>query len=162
MFLVRPGTPISDVDPDDLPSPRGDSKLKATQVLPHYMEIKEDRDKPKRIIPRKPYEDRNLREILDLLYRNRKYVSILILLYLTNQKGPTFYVKREYDGNKGRTLEELKNSEILKKARMAKNANSGQININHLSPIRIENNFKDIEIVNINYEYEFNGLVQRN
>lgn len=32
---------------------------------------------------------------------------------------------------------------------MARNANSGQISINHLSPIRIENNFKDIEHVNI-------------
>jgi hypothetical protein len=33
---------------------------------------------------------------------------------------------------------------------MAKNANQGQISINHLSPIRIENNFKDIEHVSIN------------
>jgi hypothetical protein len=30
MFIVRPGTPISDVDPDDLPSPRGDAKKKET------------------------------------------------------------------------------------------------------------------------------------
>ena len=32
---------------------------------------------------------------------------------------------------------------------MAKNANSAMITINHLSPIRIANNFKDIEMVKI-------------
>ncbi len=30
MFLVRVGTPISDIDPNELPSPRGDSKRKNT------------------------------------------------------------------------------------------------------------------------------------
>jgi hypothetical protein len=47
-------------------------------VLPHYFEVKEQTTttKNKRILPRKPYEDRNLREILDILYRNRKYVSV--------------------------------------------------------------------------------------
>lgn len=30
MFLVRAGTPISEIDPDDLPSPRGDAKKKET------------------------------------------------------------------------------------------------------------------------------------
>lgn len=48
-------------------------------------------------------------------------------------------------------MDGLQNNEILKKARMSKNANSGQISINHLSPIRIENNFKDIENVRIFY-----------
>ena len=41
MFLVRAGTPISDIDPDDLPSPRYDAKKKAIQVLPHYEEVKD-------------------------------------------------------------------------------------------------------------------------
>ena len=67
------------------------------------------------------------------------------------QKGPTFYVKKDYSGPHITSVDELKNSEILKKARMQKNANSGLISINHLSPIRIENNFKDIEMVSFHY-----------
>ena len=78
MFLVRPGTPITEVDPNELPSPRGDADRKATQVLPHYYEEKDTDLKPKRLIPRKPYEDKNLREILDMLYRNRKFVNIIL------------------------------------------------------------------------------------
>jgi hypothetical protein len=64
-FLVRPGTPISQIDPNDLPSPRGEGERHLAR--------------PKRIISRKPYEDKNLREILDMLYRNRKLVSNLII-----------------------------------------------------------------------------------
>ena len=61
-------------------------------------------------------------------------------------------MKKDYDGPKISSIDELKNNEILKKARMAKNANAGTISINHLSPIRIENNFKDIEQVSIIYQ----------
>lgn len=75
MFLVRASTPISDIDPNELPSPRGDAK--ETYVLPYYFETKDNTYKPKRILPRKAYEDKNLREILDMLYRNRRYVSRL-------------------------------------------------------------------------------------
>ena len=56
-------------------------------------------------------------------------------------------MKKDYDGPKIDSVDQLRNNEILKKARMAKNLNSRQISINHLSPIRIENNFKDIEWV---------------
>lgn len=129
MFLVRVGTPISEIDPDELPSPRGEGDRKLSNRV-------------RKIMPRRPYEDKNLREILDMLYRNRKFVIILILIY---QKGPTFYVKKNYNGPKIQSIDELKNNEILKKARISKNANAGSITINHLSAIRIENNFKEIE-----------------
>jgi len=76
MFLVRCGTPISDIDPNELPSPRYDAKKKKIKVLPHYSEKIDDAKKIPRVLPRKPYEDKNLREILDLLYRNRKHVRI--------------------------------------------------------------------------------------
>ena len=59
-------------------------------------------------------------------------------------------VKKDYDGPKISSVDQLKNNEILKKARMAKNADANYISINHLSPIRIENNFKDIEMVSKN------------
>lgn len=79
MFLVRPGTPISDIDPNDLPSPRYDAKKKKIKVLPHYSEKISDGAAKKtgqmKLAPRKPYDDNNLREILDLLYRHRKTVS---------------------------------------------------------------------------------------
>ena len=76
MFLVRTGTPISEIDPNDLPSPRADAKKKKIKVLPHYSEkYDENIKKVNRLLPRKPYEDKNLREILDLLYRNRKNVN---------------------------------------------------------------------------------------
>ena len=65
MFLVRAGTPISEIDPDDLPSPRGDGERKLSK-------------RTKKLMPRRPYEDKNLREILDMLYRNRKFVRILL------------------------------------------------------------------------------------
>lgn len=52
---------------------------------------------------------------------------------------------KKNDGPSFQNMNELKNNEILKKARRSKNLNSGSITINHLSPIRIENNFKDIE-----------------
>jgi hypothetical protein len=72
MFLVRSGTPITDIDPNELPSPRYDAKKKKIKVLPHYSEKIDDGRKLHRVQPRKPYEDKNLREILDLLYRNRR------------------------------------------------------------------------------------------
>lgn len=40
---------------------------------------------------------------------------------------------------------------------MAKNINSRQISINHLSPIRIENNFKDIEWVSFKLNFQNNN-----
>ena len=61
MFLVRVGTPISEIDPDELPSPRGEGDRKLSNRI-------------RKIMPRRPYEDKNLREILDMLYRNRKFV----------------------------------------------------------------------------------------
>ena len=64
LFLVRAGTPISEIDPDELPSPRGEQGER------------EKLGRPKKIIPRRPYEDKNLREILDMLYRNRKFVTL--------------------------------------------------------------------------------------
>ena len=79
MFLVRAGTPISDIDPDELPSPRGEGG-----------ERKENKNK--KIIPRRPYEDKNLREILDMLYRNRRLVryfrliSVLERTYLCDEE----------------------------------------------------------------------------
>ena len=76
MFLVRQGTPISDIDPNELPSPRYDAKKKKIKVLPHYSEKVDDSKKNPRVQPRKPYDDKNLREILDLLYRHRKQVSL--------------------------------------------------------------------------------------
>lgn len=78
MFLIRAGTPISDIDPNELPSPRYDAKKKKIKVLPHYSEKFDDTKKIQRVLPRKPYEDKNLREILDLLYRNRKQVWFII------------------------------------------------------------------------------------
>ena len=36
--MVRAGTPISEIDPDELPSPRYDAKKKKIKVLPHYSE----------------------------------------------------------------------------------------------------------------------------
>ena len=75
MFLVRAGTPISDIDPDELPSPRYDAKKKKIKVLPHYSEKLDDSKKISRVPAKKPYEDKNLREILDLLYKNRSLVS---------------------------------------------------------------------------------------
>lgn len=77
MFLVRSGTPISEIDPDELPSPRYDAKKKKIKVLPHYSEKLDESKKIPRILPKKPYEDKNLREILDLLYRNRNHVITL-------------------------------------------------------------------------------------
>ena len=74
MFLVRSGTPISEIDPNELPSPRYDAKKKKIKVLPHYSEKLDEAKKIQRVLPRKPYEDKNLREILDLLYHNRKHV----------------------------------------------------------------------------------------
>jgi len=38
MFLVRAGTPISDIDSNELPSPRYDAKREKIKVLPHYSE----------------------------------------------------------------------------------------------------------------------------
>jgi len=49
MFLVRAGTPISDINPDDLPSPRGDNMKKEVQVLPHYAENRDKGNEVKRI-----------------------------------------------------------------------------------------------------------------
>lgn len=82
MFLVRSGTPISEIDPNELPSPRYDAKKKKIKVLPHYSEKFDDNKKVVRVLPRKPYEDKNLREILDLLYRHRKVVSHSISLII--------------------------------------------------------------------------------
>ena len=79
MFLVRSGTPISDIDPDELPSPRCDGKNKKIKVLPHYSEKIDENKKINRVIPRKPYDDKNLREILDMLYRHRKQVNIIFV-----------------------------------------------------------------------------------
>jgi hypothetical protein len=45
MFLVRTGTPITDIDPDELPSPRYDTKKKKIKVLPHYSEKNYDNKK---------------------------------------------------------------------------------------------------------------------
>jgi len=46
-------------------------------VLPHYKIPKEDEKRTgKKVVARKPYEDRNLREILFMLYRKRKYVRL--------------------------------------------------------------------------------------
>ena len=59
-------------------------------------------------------------------------------------------MKKSYSGAHITSIDELRNEDILKKARMSKNANVGAITINHLSPIRIENNFKDIQQVNNN------------
>ena len=81
-----------------------------------------------------------------MLYRHRKNVCFTSQFY-TIQKGATFIPKKDYDGPKYNSVADLKNNEILKKARMAKNAGTSAISINHLSPIRIENNFKDIEMV---------------
>ncbi len=45
MFLIRAGTPISDIDPNELPSPRYDAKKKKIKVLPHYYEKFDDTKK---------------------------------------------------------------------------------------------------------------------
>ena len=49
MFLVRQGTPISDIDPNELPSPRYDAKKKKIKVLPHYSEKVDDSKKNPRV-----------------------------------------------------------------------------------------------------------------
>jgi len=58
-------------------------------------------------------------------------------------------MKKGFNAPIGRTMDELKNSEIIKKARMTQNGFSQNIQLNHLSPVRIENNFKDIEAVSL-------------
>lgn len=81
MFLVRAGTPISEIDPDELPSPRYDAKKKKIKVLLHYSEKLDDTKKIYRVPAKKPYEDKNLREILDLLYKNRNHVNKKFIIY---------------------------------------------------------------------------------
>ena len=49
MFLVRQGTPISHIDPNELPSPRYDAKKKKIKVLPHYSEKVDESKKNARI-----------------------------------------------------------------------------------------------------------------
>lgn len=89
MFLVRQGTPISDIDPNELPSPRQDGKKKKIKVLPYYSEKIEDKQKKKRIIQRQPYLDKNLIDIIDLISKNRSKVIQNVINHLNRKQQPS-------------------------------------------------------------------------